>query len=85
MQKICKNYPRATCDIPGCTNLHEMRTCEWEAKGKQCEAVNTKGADGNWEHMMEVIHRDGCDSEEWKQRISVAELVNAHNDGRYRS
>ena len=67
---------------------HFLPTCSIEVLGLHCNRVelgrdrkghNTK--EKEVVHIKEYIHRDQCDVEEWKKRMVVGKLRDAHQDG----
>lgn len=88
-KNVCKNKN-------GCRHIHERPTCLGEAEGTGCayaggpEVGNGKGKGkmSDWEsarkeHYKTLVHHNRCGVEEWRLRMMMAGLREAHVKGMF--
>jgi hypothetical protein len=91
--KNIKTEGVGSCGKKGCKDVHEYRTCALNADEKECAwaTLPKNQMGGLYNNAMQKIHyekrvhkgKKHCAPEEWKVRMTIAGLREAHAEGRY--
>ncbi|KAF8846787.1 hypothetical protein BDZ45DRAFT_682313 [Acephala macrosclerotiorum] len=87
LQHVCEAYNDEDgkgCNDRNCRFVHEYRSCEDEVEGFGCRFARVNHFSSKKKgHMEKKAHQHFVSDEEWKARVIVAGLRNAHLEGKY--
>ncbi|CZR61754.1 uncharacterized protein PAC_11651 [Phialocephala subalpina] len=87
LQHVCEAYNDENgngCNDKNCRFVHEYRSCEDEVEGFRCRFAHVAHSSAKRKgHMEKKAHQHFVSNEEWKARVTVAGLRNAHFEAKY--